>query len=93
MACLPTWQQTHFHLFTVMVSLFHSPEKKFNVKYDVVIENEQNMSLLAVAQTPNASQYVEILRITSDVKARWKTSLIEQLVPKNILWENTSYHA
>ncbi len=48
------------------------------------------MNFLTFVKTSNASQYFHISGMTPDGKARWKASLIEQLMPKNALSENTS---
>ncbi len=48
------------------------------------------MNFLTFARTSNASQYFDIPWMTPDGKARWKASLIEQLMPKNAMRENTS---
>ncbi len=53
-------------------------------------KNAVVMNFLTFAKTSNASQYVDKLKMTPARKACWKASLIEQLIPKNALRENTS---
>ncbi len=54
------------------------------------IKNEVIINFLTFDETSNASQYFDISEMAPDGKARWKASIIEQLIPKNALKENAS---
>ncbi len=47
------------------------------------------MNFLTFVKTSNASQYVDKLKMTPAGKACGKASLIEQVIPRNALSENT----